>query len=347
MKNAESQKSRFKVLFILSTAAVLLVALLTANVLEWTFTHFDLINLDDPENTGWYWILIFIFTSIIIGLVLAALLSRLIFKPVNIIIDGMAKLSEGDYSTRIDLGNYDTMKNIASEFNLMAMELENTEILRTDFVNDFSHEIKTPIVSLNGLINLLKNDNLSDDKRRQYLSVMEEETNRLSHMTSNILYLSKIQTQGILTDKKEFNISEQLRSSVLLLEKKWSKKQLEFSLDFDEYNITANEDMLKEVWVNIIDNAIKFADEKSVIEINVKKAEQKLTVFIENQGPEISEKDYEAIFNKFYQCEKSRSTEGNGIGLSIVKHIVDLHGGLIKARSKDGKTTFSVALPIR
>ncbi len=347
MKESQAKSNSFKAMFIVSTAAILLVALLTASILERTFTYFGLIDLDAAENTGWYWILIFIFTSLIIGLVLAFLLGRLIFKPVNIIIDGMTRLSDGDYSTRIDLGSYDTTKEIAASFNMLAMELENTEILRSDFVNDFSHELKTPIVSLSGLISLLKNEKLPESKRKEYLSVMEEEANRLSQMTSNILYLSKIQKQGILTDKTQFNLSEQLRSSVLLLEKKWSKKEVEFLLDFDEYYIVANEDMLKEVWVNILDNAIKFADEKSEISVNISKENEKqIIVTIENRGPEIPKKDYEAVFNKFYQCEKSRSTEGNGIGLSIVKHIVELHGGSVFAKSENRKTAFTVVLPV-
>ncbi len=346
MNKTQKTKNRFKFLFIICTAAVLLIALVTANVLERTFTYLGLIDLNSSESTGWYWILIFIFTSLIIGLALAFLLSRIIFRPVNTLIDGMAKLSDGDYSTRIDLGSYDAISDIATSFNLLAAELENTEILRSDFVNDFSHELKTPIVSISGLISLLKNENLTEKKRQEYLLIMEEEATRLSQMTSNTLYLSKIQKQGIITDKKHFNLSEQIRSSVLLLDKKWSKKSINFSLDFDEYYITANEDMLKEVWVNLIDNAVKFADEKTEIRMEVFKKDGEYTVTIENYGQEIPEKDYENIFNKFYQCEKSRSTEGNGIGLSIVKQIIELHDGNVYARSENGKTLFTVNLPL-
>ncbi len=345
MTESKKAKNRLRFLFIICTAAILLIALLTANILERVFTYLGFINFDSPDNTGWYWILIFIATSLIMGIALAFLFSWIILKPVNKIIDGMSKLADGEYSTRLDLGNYETMKNVASSFNLLAMELENTDILRSDFVNDFSHELKTPIVSLSGLIALLKNENLPPEKRAQYLSVMEEEAARLSQMTSNILYLSKVQKQGILTDKGSFNLSEQLRSSVLLLEKKWSKKNLDFSLDFDEYYINANEDMLKEVWVNILDNAIKFAYEDTEIRLSISSQDSEYTVTLENFGPAIPEKDYEAIFNKFYQCERSRATEGNGIGLSIVKHIVMLHDGRISAKSKNGKTSFTVVLP--
>ncbi len=347
MKKKLSPTSRLNIVFVAGTAAILLVALAIASVLEYTFIHFNLISWGDPHNSGWYWIFVFAGTSIIIGLILALLLGKIIFKPINTIVDGMTKLSEGDYSTRIDLGKYDGMKKLTNSFNSLAMELESTEILHTDFVNDFSHEIKTPLVSLCGLISLMKNESFPEKKRKEYLAVMEEEANRLTHMTSSALYLSKLETQGILTKKKSFNVSEQIRNSVLLLERKWSKKNIEPNLEFDEYTICANEDMLKQVWVNLIDNAIKFSDENKELIVSAEKAADKLIVKIENYGPEIPESDREAIFNKFYQCDKSRSTEGNGIGLSIVKHIVTLHSGEITVSCENGKTAFAVTLPIQ
>ena len=347
MKKKLSPTSRLNIVFVAGTAAILLVALAVASVLEYTFIHFNLISWGDPHNSGWYWIFVFAGTSIIIGLILALLLGKIIFKPINTIVDGMTKLSEGDYSTRIDLGKYDGMKKLTNSFNSLAMELESTEILHTDFVNDFSHEIKTPLVSLCGLISLMKSESFPEEKRKEYLSVMEEEANRLTHMTSSALYLSKLETQGILTNKKSFNVSEQIRNSVLLLERKWSKKNVEPNLEFGEYTIYANEDMLKQVWVNLIDNAIKFSDENKELIISAEKAADKLIVKIENYGPEIPEGDRDSIFNKFYQCDKSRSTEGNGIGLSIVKHIVTLHSGEITVSCQNGKTAFTVTLPIK
>lgn len=347
MKRKLSPTGRLNMLFVAGTAAILLVALAVASVLEYTFIHFKLISWTEPYDSEWYWILVFTGTSVILGLGLAMILGRIIFKPINTIVDGMTELSDGNYSTRIDLGKYDGMRKLTSSFNSLAMELESTEILHTDFVNDFSHEIKTPLVSLCGLISLMKNDNISEEKRKEYLAVMEEEANRLTNMTSNVLYISKLETQGILTHKNSFNVSEQIRGSVLLLERKWSKKNLEPNIDVDEYIISANEDMLKQVWVNLIDNAIKFSDEGKELGISASRDGNILTVKIENHGPEIKESDREAIFNKFYQCDKSRSTEGNGIGLSIVKHIVTLHGGKIKVDCNNGITAFSVSLPIK
>ncbi len=337
---------RMYLYFILATAGVLLIALLTASMLELLFMRLDIITGIPFEGTPWYWIVIFSFTSLILGLGIAVLLSRILFRPIDTVIEGMNKLADGEYHTRIDLSKYESMQGLARTFNLLASELESTEILRSDFVNDYSHELKTPIVSLVGLIGLMKNERLSRDKRHHYLEIMEAEANRLKQMTENALYLSKVESQGILTDKMHFNISEQIRASILLLEKKWSHKSLSLSLDFDEHYAEANEDMLKQVWINIIDNAIKFATPKSELKIDIEERDGKLTVAITNEGKAILEDELELIFNKFYQSDKSRSTEGNGIGLSIVRHIVTLHGGRVYAASKNGKTTFTVELPL-
>lgn len=345
MKKKFSPLNRLNVFLVSGTAIILLIALAVSTILEYTFVHFELINWGSSTDSGWYWLFVFTGTSIIIGLLLAVILGKITFKPINTLTDGMTKLSDGDFSTRIDLKNYYGMKNLSDTFNTLAKELENNELLRTDFVSDFSHELKTPIVSISGLITLMKNENLSEEKRQHYLAIMEEEANRLTQMTTNALYLSKIETQGILTNRSTYDLSEQIRNSVLLLERKWSKKDIEFSLDFDEYTITANEDMLKQVWVNLIDNAIKFSEPGGLISITLKSEGGTLTATVENQGPPIPKSDYELIFNKFYQCDKSRATEGNGIGLSIVKHIVNLHDGDVSVVCADGKTVFTVTLP--
>ena len=156
--------------------------------------------------------------------------------------------------------------------------------------------------------------------------------------------LSKIEKQAILTDTTKYNVSEQIRNSLLLLERKWEKKSIEPTIEIDEYYITANEDMMKEVWLNLIDNAIKFADDGSALKIDAMEDSQKLTVKITNTGIEIPESEYDSIFTKFYQADRSRSSDGNGIGLSIVKKILNLHGSTISVSSKNRETTFTVCL---
>ena len=142
-------------------------------------------------------------------------------------------------------------------------------MLHYDFINNFSHEFKTPIASINGLITLLKNKKLPENKKIQYLNIIEEEAERLISMTSNILNLSKVENKSILKDVENYNLSEQIRNCILLLEKKWSRKHLSLSLDFDEYYIDANIDMMKQVLVNLLDNAIKFADDKTELKVAI------------------------------------------------------------------------------
>ena len=220
-------------------------------------------------------------------------------------------------------------------------------MLRGDFINNFSHEFKTPIVSIAGFAKLLKRGNLTEEQRIAYLTSIEEESLRLSYMATNVLNLTKIENQTILTDVTEFNLSEQVRSSVLLLESKWGEKNIDLQLDFDEYAVEGNEELLKQVWINLMDNAVKFSPRCGTVILDVSESADTVTVIISNTGPEISPEKKDKIFGKFYQADESHATEGNGIGLAIVKRVIDLHSGSVAVNCKEGMTTFTVTLPRR
>lgn len=345
-KRKKSPSRNLKLVFIFSVAGIILITLLIVILLSYMFSATGLITPEILESLGWVLVLGALLSSILIGLGLASLFGKLIMKPINNMVDGMVKLSEGEYQTRIDLGNDQSMKRLADCFNKLAIDLQNTEIFRTDFINNFSHELKTPIVSINGLVSLLKNSNLPIEKQKEYLSIIEEETQRLTTMTTNVLNLSKLENIEIITDKEYFNLSEQIRTCVLLLEKKWLQKKITLSLDFKEYKIYANQDLLRQVWFNILDNAIKFSYEKKELKVTIDNNKNQLVVKINNIGPTISKDDQEKIFNKFYQIDKTHSKEGNGIGLSICKRIITLHQGSIEVESENENTTFIISLPI-
>ena len=345
MKSNDAKK-RLRIAFILGVALILVIAISIVVVLEYLIIQIKLVEKETLQSSGLFLIILFGVSSIVIGVALSAILEKFIIKPIDTLIDGMERLSGGEFCTRIDMGKVKGMKELSDTFNTLATQLENTEILRSDFVNNFSHELKTPIVSVSGLVDLLKNENLPQEKRKKYLEIIEEEIDRLSDMTTNLLNLSRIEKQEILTDKTNFNISEQIRTCVLLLEKKWAKKRIEFSLDFGEFYVLANYDLLKQVWFNLIDNAIKFSNEKGKIDIAISKKEKGVEIAISNKGRQISEDDKTKIFNKFYQGENALSGEGNGIGLSIVKHIVDMHGGKIWVDTSGETTTFTTLLII-
>jgi signal transduction histidine kinase len=289
--------------------------------------------------------------SLIIGVVLSAVMSHLLAKYVSRLINQMNRLASGDFKTRLKYGepiaSHPTVREITDSFNRMAEELEHTEVLRGDFVNNFSHEFKTPIVSIAGFAKLLKKGNLSEEHKTEYLDIIEEESLRLSEMATNVLNMTKVENQTILTDVRPYNLSEQIRSCVLLLEKRWSSKHLELGLEFDEYEIEACEELLKQVWINLIDNAVKYAPEYGFVVIRIRQDGEFYQVSVSNSGSEIPVEKREKIFEKFYQVDESHSSPGNGVGLSIVKSVVELHHGQVSVDCKDGITTFCVKIAVR
>ena len=336
---------KFRLGFILGTAIVLLVTILILLLVIYILVENNLIIDETIVDYEWLVILLFVLSSVIIGSLLSFIYSRIFLAPINKLLNGMSRLTQGDYDTRVSLDKYESMKELQDSFNNLANELQNIEILRSDFINNFSHELKTPIVSISGLVKLMRSGKLSKEKEKEYLAIIEEEIDRLSSMTTNVLTLSKIENQSILREKTKYNISEQIRTCIVLLEKKWSKKNLDLILDFDEYYIEANNELMKQVFINLIDNAIKFSFDNKELVITILEKKNSIVVNIIDEGVEIKEENIEKIFNKFYQVDGSEFTEGNGIGLSIVKHIVELHNGKISAYSKNNKTTFTLELP--
>ena len=287
--------------------------------------------------------------SVPVGILVTVIATKFPLKPIRNLIDSMDRLASGDFKTRVNVGpimkRYPSFVVVSESFNKMAEQLENTEMLRSDFINNFSHEFKTPIVSIAGFAKLLRRGNLPPEEQQEYLKIIEEESMRLSYMATNVLNLTKVENQTILSDISEYNLSEQIRSCILLLENKWGKKDLELQLEFGEHTIRANEEQLKQVWINLLDNAIKFAPEGHTVQVSITEQGNKLTVSVRNTGSEIAPEHQKKIFHKFYQADESHSTQGNGVGLAIVKRITELHGGQVRVSSAKDVTTFTVELP--
>ena len=331
----------FAVLIIAIGISVLILALLVRSGL-----FSERLN---TETSGMDMLLFMAIVSSMMGAVLSFFTSRIPLAPVNKIINRMNRLAKGDFSARLHFGRvlerHSTIRELTDSFNTLATELESTEMLRSDFVDNFSHEFKTPIVSIAGFAKLLRRGNLSDEQRDEYLAVIEEESLRLASLATNVLSLTRVENQTILTDVTRFNLSEQLRSSMLLLEDKWENKDIAFDLDFAEYTVTANEELLKQVWINLLDNAIKFTDSGGEIAIDIASEADRISVSVTNDGPEIPPQVREKIFRKFYQADESHAGCGSGVGLAVVRRIVDLHSGTITVLCENGKTTFTVSLP--
>ena len=349
--HSEKNRRRFSmtVTFSVIVFCVLLAAVACGALVLYILTKAGVIGgFNDQLSFGALLSAVFAF-SIVTGAVISLLIALVPLRPVNELIMHMNKLAAGDYKSRVvytsNIGNHKVFAEIKDSLNKLAEELENTEMLRSDFINNFSHEFKTPIVSIAGLAKLLNNASLSEEERSKYLGAIEEESRRLSAMATNVLSLTKVENQSILTEITEFNLSEQLRSCVLLLEDKWSKKNVNLEIDLDEHMIEANYELLKEVWINLVDNAVKFTTYRGTVAISISDSSDTYKVSIGNTGDLISEEDKSKIFSKFYQIDKSHTTHGNGIGLAIVKRIVELHGGKTNVENKDGMVVFEITVP--
>lgn len=287
--------------------------------------------------------------SLPVGCLCAVFMSKMPMRPIREMMDSMDRLAGGDLHTRIEPGpvmsNYPHFVALTNSFNKMAEQLDNTEMLRSDFINNFSHEFKTPIVSIAGFAQLLRRGDLTPTQQEEYLAIIEEESLRLSYMATNVLHMTKIENQTILTDVTTYNLSEQLRSCMLLLEDEWVRKDLEPVMEFEEYDVSANEELMKQVFINLLDNAIKFSPEGGQILVDVEKKSKTICVSISNAGPEIPAEARDKIFRKFYQADESHASMGNGVGLAIVKQVMNLHKGTVSLKCEKGINTFTVELP--
>ncbi|MEO3944258.1 HAMP domain-containing sensor histidine kinase [Gorillibacterium sp. CAU 1737] len=331
-------------LSVLFSFMVFIIFLSTVVITGMLFFPVHVLGLFDDDGT--VLTVLILISCIIIGTTISGFASRRMVKSVREFIEAIKRLAAGDFSTRLHLKNPPEYRILSENFNRLAEELGGIEILRTDFVNNFSHEFKTPIVSIKGFAEILKNDDLTKEERDEYLDIVIEESARLASLASNVLELSKIETQSILTDKQKVNVGEQIRQCVLLLTAKMEKKHLVLQLNLHDYSVSGNKKLLNQVWLNLLDNAIKFTPEHGTITIEMKRAEGFLELVFRDTGTGIVPEAIPRIFDKFYQGNTSHSTAGNGLGLTIVQRIVNLHGGKITCESEpSGGTTFIVTLP--
>jgi len=284
---------------------------------------------------------------IVFALLLTLRLARGKFRPIDHVIRAMSRVSEGDFSVRVEEENTTgQIGALVHSYNEMAQELGSIELFRKDFINNFSHEFKTPIVSIRGFAKQLERDDLTDEQRREYASIIVRESERLANMSSNVLLLTKLENQKIVTDRTEFALDEQLRSCLLLLEKQWESKELELVLNLDEVRFVGNEEMMSHVWVNLISNAVKFSPPRGRLELSCLRRDSRVIVTIRDNGPGMDAATQARIFEKFYQGDSAHATEGNGLGMPLVKRIVDLCGGTIHIQSAPSQgTSFTVTLP--
>ena len=285
---------------------------------------------------------------IVFIMMLAAGFGRTKLRPMNDLVHAMHEVSQGDFSVRVDDRDVPgDMGVLVTSFNEMARELGGLEMFRKDFINNFSHEFKTPIVSIRGFARQLQRDDLTEEQRREYLDIIVSESDRLAHMSNNVLLLTKLENQTIVTDKTVYRLDEQLRDCILLLEKQWEDKKLDLDLELEELDYLGNEEMMSHVWVNLLSNAVKFSPEGAPLRVTLRREGGRAVACIRDSGEGMDEETRRRIFEKFYQGDTAHATEGNGLGLSLVKRIVDLCQGSVEVDSAPGQgATFTVRLPL-
>lgn len=344
MKSRKKASSRITMTLLFATLVFvsMLLSMLIVGLAIFLLARFELINFFE----GWVQpLLFFALICLSVGIFVSFFVSKRPLKPFLTLVKALDEIVRGNYDVRVKPQGPDSMQILYESFNRMAEELGSVEILRSDFVNNFSHEFKTPIVSIRGFAKLLQREDLTEAERAEYLEIIISECERLSELATNVLNLSKIERQSILTDKKRVNVSEQIRLVIVMMMNKWEKKSVDVCFESDELYIFGNEDLLKQVWINILDNSMKFSKENGIVDIKIAAENEGYRFSFINHGEAISDEAAAHIFDKFYQEDESHTERGNGLGLTIAKRIVELHGGTLKlAYSNDKDTCFEVTV---
>ena len=287
--------------------------------------------------------------SIIVGTIFSQVIGKRPLKFIQNIDNATKEVVKGNFEVRLsDNIQAEELRSVAQNFNKMIQELSNTEIFRTDFIENVSHEFKTPCSAIEGYATLLQNNSLTEEKRTEYTNRILFNTRRLSNLTGNILLLSRLENQEIEVKKETFSLDEQLREVILLFESQWIEKELDLDIDLCTVNYTGNREMLMQVWQNIFGNAMKFVPDRGQIRVLLSTDRRSVKISIVDNGIGMSKDVLKRIYEKFYQADSSRNEIGNGLGLTLAKRIVDLHGGTISVSSEIGKgTAFTVTLPLK
>lgn len=290
-----------------------------------------------------------VITSIIITTIgLIAYVTRKTLNPVAKITEATKRVAAGDFTVQLQTDRNDELGELTHNFNKMVRELNSIECLQKDFINNVSHEIKTPISSIQGFAKLLEEDDLSKEERKEYSAIIKEEADRLLYLSTNMLKLAKLENQERLENTEEICVAEQIRRTISVLEPKWKEKNIKFNVSLKEDKIFGERDLLFQVWMNIIENSIKYSKQNGQIDIKMKTEENKIITEIKDNGQGISKEECEKIFDRFYQIDKTHSGKGAGLGLAIVKRIIELSNGSINVKSELNKgTIFTITLPIK
>ncbi|MCM1193888.1 MAG: HAMP domain-containing histidine kinase [Acetatifactor muris] len=268
-------------------------------------------------------------------------------KPIEEVNGAVNQIAKGDFEIRVSRSQQNSkdavyvheLDELKANVNRMGAELAGMDYLRKDFVSNVSHEIKTPISAMMGFAEILLEDDALSGEQREYLTLIYDETARLSRLCENMLSMSRLENQALVTRHESVAVDEQIRKCVILLSEKQEGQAQEFELDLPPMPVNSDPDLLQQIWLNLIDNAMKYSEPGTVIHISGQNDTYGITVSVRDEGIGIPVEKQSHIFEAFYQCEESHKKDGNGLGLSIVKRITELLNGSIECRSIEGSGT--------
>lgn len=294
-----------------------------------------------------FFAMILVFTSII-SILLVLISGRYIVNPIVKLTNATKQIRKGNYDVALEVKRKDEIGQLADSFAKMTGELEKSEAARQEFVSNVSHELQSPLTSMQGFATLLASDTLTEKERAEYLAVLSEETTRLSSLTKQLLTLASLDQEAELRKKDQVQLEVQWRQLLQTTEWSWRAKEITINLELDEVNCTGDAELLYQVWSNLLTNAIKFTPTSGAINIRLYQDASHAFMEVEDSGIGISEADIDKIFQRFYKANQSRTREegSSGLGLSICKKIIHLHHGEIFVESKSEKgTKFTIKLP--
>lgn len=327
----------------------ILVAFVVTCCMILFLSDLDKENIDFTKN-AFSTFLNVLLLSLIITLLHGLYYKITVEKPVRSILNATQKIVKGNFSVRIDSNQFVKNSNeldiIINNFNEMAKELSGIETLRLDFISNVSHELKTPLAIIRNYSELMMEEDISNVQMKDYAKNINNASKNLSDLITNILKLNRLENQSIYLDVKQFNMSEQLTQAILGFENIWEEKEIEIDVDIeDDILIESDEELWMIVWNNLLSNAFKFTDPHGKVRVHAKQDDHHIMVTIQDNGCGMSKEVGKHIFDKFYQGDTSHATQGNGLGLALVRRIIDIVQASISVESTLGEgTTFSVVL---
>ena len=340
----KKRRTRLLPMLLIQSIAVISAALASFTFMTWLVT--DVFSVKDTYAAAGYEILGTLIIFIIVMVPINAVIYTKRNRELSTLSDNIRKVAEGDYSVRIQYRPSDSMASIYEDFNKMCSELDSVQLLRNDFINSYAHEFRTPIASINGFASLLLERDIGEKEKNEYLRIIADESERLSRLASNSTLLSRLSSQQIVTDTEDYDLSEQIRQCSIMLSPAWSSRNIDFNGSFKECKVHASRELLQHVWLNILDNAVKYTPDGGEITVTTASFEGKAVVTVSDTGRGMDTDTLLHVFEPYYRGSSNHGASGLGLGLAIVKRIIDLSKGTIEAKSEEGcGTTFTITLP--